>query len=411
MRSLVTSLLSLAALGAASASVLLASAVPGCSSSTDADPSGTPDDAGSGGNDGAIGEGGATTDATSPSDAGKDAAPTGPVFAFVGSSAGFIRVYRVDLTSGGWTLVKESAAGQNPSFLAFHPSRPIVVAVDEIAGTGVVRSFAFDAASGTLTPISDKPSGGSNPTHLSFDPAGRFVLVANYSGGTVSVFPIDAAGVLGDASDTKSSGPKSHWAGTNPSGTHAFVPALDDDAVAQYALDGAGKLTANGSAALPNGAGPRHLAFSLDETHAYTINELDVTVTAFAFDKGTGKLTPGATISALPPGQSTAGVTGAEIVVHPSGRFVYASTRGFDSIACFSGGGTGTLVRVANSPTGAKQPRSFGLSPEGELLYAGNQTAGHVAGFRVDATTGALTSIGKTVDVSGPSFVGLSRAP
>jgi 6-phosphogluconolactonase len=363
--------------------------------------------------------------ATGPGDAGAPDGPAdrdvangdggavvGPLFGFVGSSDGKVRTYSVDSATGAWTLKKESNAGTNPSFLAYDPARRRIVSVDE-SGGGLVRSFAFDPITGSLTELSSKPSGGAGATHLSLDPTGKWVTVANYTGGNMSILPIDAAGLIGTATDTKASGAMSHWAGCNPSGTHVFVPALGANVVAQYTLNGTtGKLADNGVATLPGGAGPRHLSFHPTEKWAYVINEVAITVTTFDFDKVTGKLTAKQTISALPPGQSTAGVSGAEIFVHVTGKHVYASTRGFDSIAQFSvSAADGTLTRVANAPTGAKRPRSFGMDPEGTLLYAGNQDVNQVVGFKIDAATGTLTSLGKTVDVPGPGYVGLARIP
>ena len=385
--------------------------------SCDKDPAADPpkDDGGSIESDAATTPDASTpVDASVPNDAG-DAGkkPVGPLFAFVGSNDGKIRAYLVDEVNGTWTFKKESDAGSNPSFLAFDPSRRRVVATDETGGSGAIRSFTFDPASGGLTDLGSKPAGGAGSTHVAFDPNGKWVVVANYTGGNMSIFPIDESGVLGNASDTKASGAKSHWAGTNPSGTHVFVPALEANVVAQYTLNAqTGKLTDNGTAALPANAGPRHLAFHPNETYAYTINELAVTVTTFAFDKATGKLTPKQTISALPQGQSANGVTGAEIVVHPNGKHVYASTRGYNSIAQLSvNASDGTLTLVNNAPTGGNQPRSFGIDPEGTLLFAGNQAINQVVGFRIAPETGALTSLGKTVDVVNPTFVGLARIP
>jgi len=347
-----------------------------------------------------------------PADAAADAA-RGSLFAFVGSSDGKIRAYVVDALAGTFSLERESNAGTNPSFLAFDPTRRRVVAVDEVGGMGFVRSFAFDPTARTVTELSSKPAGGAGSTHLSLDPSGKWVMVANYTGGNTSIFPMGADGLLGNATDTKASGAMSHWAGTNPSGSHVFVPALGANVVAQYTLNATtGKLVENGTATLPAGAGPRHLAFHPGEAWAYTVNESSVTVTTFDFDKGTGKLTAKQTISALPPGQGTGGVSGAEIFVHPNGKHVYASTRGYNSIVQLSvNAADGTVTRVANTLTGGNQPRSFGMDPEGTLLYAGNQAVNEVVGFRIDPSTGTLTSLGKTVGVTGPAFVGLARIP
>jgi 6-phosphogluconolactonase len=386
--------------------------------SRDAPSSGGPDEHGSSGGPsgdagGPLGDAAANADGGPAAlDGGTDAAALGELFAFVGSADGKVRVYAVDAPSGAWTIKKESNAGTSPSFLAFDPPRRRVVAVDEI-DQGMVRSFAFDVQTGALSERNARSSGGAGPTHVSLDPTGAWVFVANYGGGTASVLPLDANGMLGAATDTKASGAMSHWAGTDPSGGHVFVPALGANVVAQYTLDKTtGTLAANGTAALPGGAGPRHLAFHPTSKWAYVVNESATSVTAFDFDKTTGKLAAKQTVSALPPAQSAAGVSGAEIFVHPSGMHVYASTRVYDSIAHFTVSPTdGTLTYVASVTTGADRPRSFGLDPEGTLLFAGNQDANQVVGFRIDATSGALTSLGKTVDVAGPTFVGLARMP
>jgi 6-phosphogluconolactonase len=370
-------------------------------------------DGGPGELDGMKNDGGVTTEGGGGSDAGVDPVPAGPLFLFVGSNDGKIRVFDVDADTGALAFRKESTAGTNPSFLAFDPARRRIVAVDEVGGMGQVRSFGFDPATGALTEINAKPTGGAGSTHLSLDPTGTWVVVANYTGGNMSILPLDPNGRLGDATDTKASGAKSHWAGMNPSGTHVFVPALEANVVAEYSLNaGTGKLTNNGTAALPPNAGPRHLAFHPNEPWAYVINELSVTVTAFDLEGASGKLTAKNTISALPNGQNTSGVTGAEIAVHPSGKHVYASTRGFNSIAHFTvSAADGALTLVANTPTGGNQPRSFGMSPEGTLLYAGNQSVNQIVGFRIVAATGALEPLGSPLDVPNPTFVGLARIP
>jgi 6-phosphogluconolactonase len=393
--------------------VLPSTLLAACSTDNEPSRAGRDPDASSSSDGGATGDAAAADGGSPGQEGGADAAAQGKPFAFVGSSDGKIRTYGVDRATGAFAPAKETSAGSNPSFLAFDPSRRRVVAVDEVGGAGLVRSFAFDPATGALSEIGSRPAGGAGTTHVSLDPTGKWVFVANYTAGTASILPIDANGALGAATDTKSSGAMSHWAGTNPSGTHVFVPALGANVVAQYTLNAAtGKLTDNGTASPPANAGPRHLAFHPSEKWAYLINETAITVTTFDFDKTTGKLTPKQTVSALPAGQSTAGVSGAEIFVHPSGKHVYASTRVFDSIAHFTiDAGTGTLTLVANAPTGANRPRSFGMDPEGTLLYAANQDANQVVGFKIDPATGALTSIGKTIDVPSPAFVGLVRVP
>ncbi len=361
------------------------------------------------GGDATVGDGDTLADGSTPDDGETkpDAAPKGTLFAFVGSTDGKIRVYTVD-AGGGLTLKKENNAGKNPSFIAFDPPTHRVVSVDE-GNPGIVRSFLFDTPTGALTEVNNKTSSGDGATHLSIDPSGKWVFVANYTGGNMSVLPLAQNGTLGDTADKKTSGAKSHWAGTNPSGTHVFVPSLDGNVVSQYILNNAtGKLTDNGTGVFPAGAGPRHLAFHPSEKYAYVVNELGTSVTPFTFDKTTGKLSPLATVSALPSGQSSTGVTGAEIFVHPNGKFVYASTRVYNSIALFSIDGTGQVSLLSNTPTGGNRPRSFGLTPEGNFLFAANQDVNEIVGFTLNEATGALTSNGK-ITVNAPEFVGLVR--
>lgn len=407
--------LALLALAIPLAPLLVASCSDDAESSREPDPQPPPSDASTNPQD---------ANAPRPQDAGPGPGTDGgpqpdggtvikkPLWGYVGSSDGKVRAFTVDETTGLWTLKTTSNAGTNPSFVAFDVPKSRAVAVDEITG-GMVRAFAVDFATGAFTETNAKPSGGAGPTHVSLDPTGAWVFVANYTGNNMSVFPLNAQGLLGDASDTKASGNKSHWAGTNPAGTHAFVPALGANAVAQYAFNAqTGKLTANGTVSPPANAGPRHLAFHPSSKWAYLINETAITVTALDFDAASGKLTPKQTLSALPPGQATQGVSGAEIFVHPGGKHVYASTRGYNAIAHFTvNDATGALTFVASVETGAPRPRSFGIDPEGAWLFAGNQDQDQVVGFRIDPGTGALGPVGVVANTKGPTFVGVLRAP
>jgi 6-phosphogluconolactonase len=330
------------------------------------------------------------------------------VFGFVGSGDGKIRVYRVDAAAGTWALATTVNAGQNPSFLAFDEPHHRVFAVDE-TNTGRVRSFGFDAASATLKETNNVASGGAAPTHLSVHPSGRWLMVAHYGTGNVSIVPISANGTLGALSDSKASGAMTHWAGATRAGDYVLVNSLGGNAVVSYKFDAtSGKLTDNASVKAPANAGPRHLAFHPTEKWAYVVNEKTASVSAFSFDSALGRLTAATTVSALP--QPKGGSTGAEIAVHPSGRFVYASTRGTNAVAQFGVDAKGAgLAFVQSVPTGAAEPRSMALDPDGKFLFAGNLSAAQVVGFRIDQATGKLTSLGKTVDVASPTFVGLAR--
>ncbi len=353
-------------------------------------------------------------DAPLAQDGGPDAAAIGALYTFTGSGDGRIRVYAVDEATGAWTAKGSVAAGGSPSFLAMNVAKARLYAVDESGGN--VLAFSFDAKAGTLAALgSPVSSQGAGPTHLSLDPSGKWVLVANYTAGSTAVIPVQADGSLGAATDVKSPGQKAHLAIANPSGGYAFVPCLGSNIVAQFTLDGAqGKLVPNTppSVSPPAGAGPRHLAFVPGEKLAFGINELQSTITGYSFDKTTGRLGVLQTVSSLPAGFGNAN-TGAEIAVHPGGGFVYASNRGHDSIATFAiDGATGALTLVGHEPTGGQTPRSFAVDPGGKYLFAANQNSGTVTGFRLDAVSGKPVPLGGAPNaVPSPTFVGAWRVP
>lgn len=389
------------------AHVMAAAALAACSdpaavSPTDAD---TPDVAVDAASDGP---------ADAPEGGPQDAAAIGRLFAFTASSDGKIRVFAVDDGTGAWTARGSVSAGAGPSFVAMDPKTSRVFAVDEAGGN--VLSFAFDAAAGSLTPKGPPvASQGAGPTHVSVDATGAWVLVANYTAGSAAVFPILPTGALGAASSVTSPGNEAHLAITNPSGGFAFVPCLGSNFIAQYTFDASqGKLAPNTPAVVsaPPSAGPRHLAFHPSEKFAYGINETASTMSAYAFDVGTGRLTLVQTLSTLPSNFSGAN-TGAEVAVHPSGAFVYGSNRGHDSIVTFAvNAGTGQLTLVGHEPTGGKTPRSFAVDPAGSFLFAANQDSGTVTGFRLDPVTGKPVPLaGPATAVPSPTFVGAWRVP
>jgi 6-phosphogluconolactonase len=338
-------------------------------------------------------------------------APAAPevLYAFVGSGDGKLRTYKVDEKTGAWTAAKEVSTGSNPWFVAFDPPHSRVVAIDEVTAT--VQSFKFDAATGALTLINTKPSGGAGPTHVAIDATGKWVTVTNFGEGNVTIRAMDSSGVLGEPTDTKGSLDGAHWAGIDPLGLDVYVAAVDKNWIAQFRLDPTnGKLINNGWGDPPPNAGPRHVTLHPNHKWVYSINEYANSVSAYYFDPNfAGKMWPIDNFSALPDNQSADGVTGAEIVMHPNGKWLYASTRGYNSVASFEiDQDTGRLTRVANTDTGASAPRSFAIDPEGTLLFAGNQDADQVVGFKIDSA-GKLVSMGKTVDVAKPNFVGLAK--
>jgi 6-phosphogluconolactonase len=339
--------------------------------------------------------------------------PKGPLFAFTGSSDGKIRVFAVDVPAGTLAPRGEVGAGTNPSFLAVDTKNARVFAVDE--SSSEVLAFGFDPKTAAFTPRGKTGTLGAGPAHVSVSPSGAHVLVANYTGGSVAVFPVDAAGSLGAAADTKSPGPKAHLAITSANGAYAFVPCLGANIIAQYTFT-SGKLAPNDPASVspPAGAGPRHLAFHPGEKWAFGINETASTMTTYAYEATTGKLAAKDTVSTLPAGTTTPN-TCAEVAVHPAGGVVYGSNRGHDSVAVFTlDAPTGKLTLAANEPTRGQIPRSFALDDTGTLLVVANQRsatagAGNLAVFRVDGA-GKLAPVGSPITgVGSPAFVGLFR--
>jgi 6-phosphogluconolactonase len=284
-------------------------------------------------------------------------------------------------------------------------------AVDE-ASPGRVGAYAVDAATGALTFLGAVASGGDGPPYVSASLPG-WVLVANYTSGTVAVLPAGADGSLGAATDAQSPGALAHMIVPDPSGRFAFVPCKGSDYVAQYVFDAnRGKLAPNAvpRVATANGAGPRHLEFHPNGTVAYLINESDSTMTALTFDAIAGTLTPIQTAATTPPG-FTGTNTGAEVHVHPSGKWLFGSNRGDDSIVVFALDASGTMSAHGFTKTGGKTPRDFAVDPTGAFLYAANQDSGTVVTFRFDVNTGTLTPTGNTVTVAAASFVGVANLP
>ncbi len=334
-----------------------------------------------------------------------------------------IYVSRLDSQTGRLTPPELAAEAASPSFLALHPSRPLLYAVNEAGGTGGVSAFSIDRSSGKLTFLNQQSSGGGAPCHLNVDATGRFVLIANYTGGSCAVFPIETDGRLAPSSAfvqhrgssvnrQRQSAPHAHGIYLDPQNRFAFVPDLGLDKVLIYKFDAArGLLEPNDPAfgEVPPGSGPRHLALHPNGQHAYVINEMLCTITGFACDLQRGSLAPGQTVSTLRPGESVQpGWSTAEIEVHPNGKFLYGSNRGQDTIAVFSiDHATGDLNLVQHVATG-RTPRGFGIDPSGRFLIVGGQDSDTVSGFVIDAETGRLSPTGQTVEVGKPVCVKFS---
>jgi 6-phosphogluconolactonase len=337
-----------------------------------------------------------------------------------GASVGIYR-YRLDMASGA--LARDSVVTDkaNPSFLTMDPSGRCLFVVNELTNyggqpSGAVTAYAVHPATGRLSLLTRQPSLGAAPCYISLDPTGRYALVANYVGGSVTVLPIGPDGTLGPATDTvrhegagpnpaRQEAPHPHSIQPDPSGAWVLVPDLGLDRIFTYRLDPhRGKLVPADIPwhAVRPGAGPRHLTFHPTAPYAYVINELDSSLTAFHFNVASGSLSELQTAPTLPdnyPGPNT----GADIHVHPSGRFLYGSNRGHDSIVVYQvDAGTGRLTLVEHESTRGRTPRGFALDPSGQFLLAANQESGTVVTFRIDQQSGALSFTGHVAAVPSP---------
>ncbi len=332
-----------------------------------------------------------------------------------GGSQGIYRT-TLDLATGELAEPVLAAEARNPSFIEIHPASQFLYAVSEGDGAGSVSAFSIDPDTGDLKALNQQPSGGAGPCHVSIDHAGRNVLVANYGSGSVSVIPIRPDGSLGKptgfAQHTGSGpnpgrqkGPHAHSVNVSPDDRFAFVADLGIDKVMIYRLDvEAGTITPNDPpfAALAPGAGPRHFAFHPQGRYAYVINELNSTMTAFAYDPASGALTEVQTVPTLPSG-FTGSSTCAEVRVHPSGRFLYGSNRGHDSIVVYRiDPGEGTLTLVEHQTADIKTPRNFNVDPSGAFCLVANQGSDSVVVFRIDPQSGSLKPTGHRVPVGRP---------
>ena len=340
---------------------------------------------------------------------------------YTSGESGAVYTYRFDASSGALSFATKTAGIERSSFLTIGPGQRNLYAVsevDEFEGNpgGAVSAYSIVPSTGGLTYLNRQLSHGGSPCHMSVDSTGRFLLVANYRTGSACVLPIQENGSLGEASDMvqhqgssvnpdRQEGPHAHSVTLDAGNRYAFVADLGIDRVMIYKLDLAeGKLTPNDVpwVEVKAGAGPRHFDFHPSGGYAYLINELDSTVTAFAYDEATGTLTEIQTAPTLP--ESFGGSSHcADIHVSPSGRFLYGSNRGHDSITVFSiDQRTGRLTHVAHEPTQGKTPRNFAIDPTGTFLLAANQDSDNIVVFRIDQQTGRLASTGHVADVPRP---------
>src|SRR5580700_10569011 len=333
-----------------------------------------------------------------------------------------IYAYNFNPATGEFTSIGLAAETTDPSFVAVHPDGKHLYAVNEVGDyngdkSGAISSFEIDRKTGKLKFLNQVSTHGAGPCFVSLDKTNRFVLVANYDGGSVATFQIEPDGSLSHArgfvqhsgnsiDKQRQEAPHAHWISTSPDNRFALVADLGLDDILVYKFDDVqGKLTPNSPpyAQVKPGSGPRHLAFAPNGKFAYLITEMASTVVAFSYSAQKGSLTQLQTLPNLP--KDYTGVReAAEIVVHPSGKFLYASNRGTaNSIAAYKiDAAKGTMTPAGIFSTKGMTPRNFAIDPTGAFLLAANEDSGNIVVFRIDATTGALTPTGQVEQVPAP---------
>ena len=323
-----------------------------------------------------------------------------------------------DATTGVLRIEGVTTGVRNPSFLALHPTGEVLYAVEEVddlgtGGSGGVVAYAIDPTSGALRETSRAESGGAHPAHISVHD-GRHVLVANYTGATVAVLGLDAAGGLAGAPQVV----RHEWVGPvrpgqdaphphsiYPVGSRVYVADLGLDRIVTYGwADNDGALTPLPAASLSlrPGDGPRHMAFHPQLRFAYVINELSSTITSLDVDPVAGALRVTGVVSTLPDGFAGESFC-ADIHIHPNGRYVYGSNRGHDSIVVAEiSPDTGRLTVVQHHPTGGSWPRNFALDPSGRFLLVENQRSDTIVTLAIDPASGRLSDTGNVLHVPAP---------
>jgi 6-phosphogluconolactonase len=344
-----------------------------------------------------------------------------------------ISIFAVDAGTGALAFI-ETVPTDNPSWVALHPTQQFLYAVNEIddyegEASGSVEAYAVDPATGALTLLNEQSSEGLYPAHLTVDPSGAFAVVADYSGPFV-VLPIAADGSLEPASDivqNTGTGPNAerqemshpHAVVFDPAGQYLATADLGIDMVQIFRLDPTGQLEPVSEAAVAPGAGPRHIAFFPDGRFLYVTNELDATVTAFAYDAASGTISEEIQTVSTVPEDFTDPKSTAEIAVHPSGRFLYVSNRGAEgavspvasSIAGFTiDEASGELTPIEHTSEGIDVPRNFTIDPSGTWLYACNQQGDSIVQFAIDQTTGQLSATGQVTETPTPVCIVFTTA-
>lgn len=335
-----------------------------------------------------------------------------------------IHGFRFDPATGRLISIGLASEALNPTFVTASGDGRFLYATKEVARHegkkgGAVKAFAIDSRSGRLRFLNEVASGGAIPCYVRLDNTGRYAMVANYGSGSVTMIEVRRDGRLGKVTafeqhagsgvnPQRQEGPHAHSINVSPDNRFAVAADLGLDKVFVYRFDeNTGALAPHHPAyAMVNpGSGPRHLAFARNGRWVYVIGEMKSNITTFAYDAARGRLRKLQTISTLPKGYKGQSDC-AEVAVGPSGKFVYGSNRGHDSIAVFAADPEkGTLTSVERVPSGGRTPRHFAIDPTGSWLLAANQDSDAVMVFAIDRKTGRLILTGETAPVSSPACV------
>jgi 6-phosphogluconolactonase len=340
-----------------------------------------------------------------------------------GESEGIYRA-TLDTTTGRLTEPKLAAKIGTPEFLALSPNGKQLYAACRLSnGDGGVAAFEISGDKQSLRFLNAVPTGGGQSCHVAVDRSGHCLFSAQYGGGNISVLPLAADGKIEPHSAVirhtgsgpnkqRQEGPHPHFVGTDPENRYLFVPDLGSDQIVIYKLNAEKcSLTPHGAGHTPPGSGPRHLVFHPNGRFAYVVNELGVSVTAFRFDPAAGTLSEIQTIASLPEKDKKLPSTGAELYIHPSGKFLYASTRNDDTITTFAVDPiSGKLTFVEREPIRGSHPRSFNLDPGGKWLLAAGRDSNTIAIFRIDQKTGRLIFNDQVVNSPSPICIEIQPA-
>jgi len=345
-----------------------------------------------------------------------------------GKSKG-IYSYRMDGRTGALKALSSASGLTNPSFVCLDPTNRYLYAVSEVESNdgvpgGAVSSFKVDRGSGRLQLMNTQSTKGPGPCHVTVDATGKLAIVSNYGGGSVAVFPIAGDGSLEEASqfiqheghsgvnERRQAGPHAHSATIDHQNRYVYIADLGKDKIMIYELDLAGRRIKPASTPwieTAPGAGPRHFDFHSNHKFAYAINELGNTIALYAYDSGSGGLKELQTVPTLPASFNGQNST-ADIHVHPSGKFVYGSNRGHDSLVIYRiSENDGRMTYVGHQPTGGKTPRNFAIDPSGMFAFAENQNSDTIVTFKIDSGTGKLSETGQVTEV--PAAVCIKFAP